>query len=180
MRLFRLAFVTLLVLANAARAQSIPRTSSEAEAEGTRFAHDAADTVKAGWAARPFRGTRERRCATPSTLDDSLARGALPLRSGEFLIRTSLNGPGGFRVNEGHKVLWLPLHPRTNGPAPLSIRAVRLGQSSDSLRLTIAGLAHSRTEVGYPSTVSFPSAGEWLVVTTAGTDWGCFLLSVAS
>ena len=30
-----------------------------------------------------------------------------------------------------------------------------------------------------PSTVFFPSAGQWLVVATAKDDWGCFVLDVA-
>jgi hypothetical protein len=180
MRLSGLALVALLAVASAARAQTIPRTLSEAEAEGAQFARDAAGAAQAGWAARPFRGTRERRCAGPSTADDSLQRGSLPLRSGDLLIRAWFAVPLGFRVNERHKILWLPLHARTNDPTPLLIRAVRLGHPSDSLRLTVAKLARSRTEFGYPSTVSFPSLGEWLVVATAGADWGCFLFTVAS
>jgi hypothetical protein len=35
------------------------------------------------------------------------------------------------------------------------------------------------TEVGYPSDFHFRSAGKWLMVATSGSDWGCFLLTIA-
>jgi hypothetical protein len=31
---------------------------------------------------------------------------------------------------------------------------------------------------GYPSLVSFPKAGQWLVIATAGDDWGCLVVDV--
>ena len=180
MRISRLALMILVAVAGAARAQGIPRTAREAEAEGALFAREAADAAQAGWAARPARGTRERRCVPPRTPGDSVPVGSL--RSGEFAIRAWFTVPQGFRVDYPHKILWLPLHPRTNGDAPLLIRAARLGQPADSIRLTVAGLTHSATgsEYGYLSTVSFPALGEWLVVATAGADWGCFLFTIAS
>ena len=175
MRLFRLLFVTLLPLASTVGAQAIPQNSFAAEAEGALFARDSG-VAPARWVAHPSRGTAERRCTAPSTGSDSAPVGAL--RSGEFSVRTRYTVSNGFHVNERNKALWLPLHPRTTPATPLLIRAVRLGHTADSLRQTVARLAHSPTELGYPSSVSFPSPGEWLVVATAGADWGCFVFTV--
>jgi hypothetical protein len=121
-------------------------------------------------------GTSMRRCVTPPP-DDSLVGGAL--RSGDIVVRTRFTGPWGFKSGHGQKVLWLPLHTASTSEYPLLIRAARLGNPSDSLRKTITWVAHSHGTYGYPSSVEFPAAGEWIVVTTAGSDWGCFLISVA-
>jgi hypothetical protein len=63
------------------------------------------------------------------------------------------------------------------------IRAARIGNPADSVRFRIEGLAYSPGPFGrlygYPSSVSFPSAGQWVIVATAGNDWGCFVLDVA-
>jgi len=61
--------------------------------------------------------------------------------------------------------------------------AARIGSPADSVRFRVEGLAYSPGAsgrlYGYPSEVSFPSAGQWVIVATAGNDWGCFVLDVA-
>ena len=172
----RLIPLGLTLLAGTVDAQAIPQTSAAAEAEGSLFARDSGGVALARWVARPSRGTVQRRCTAPSAGSDSAPTGAL--RSGEFAVRTWLTVHDGFHVNEKNKALWLPLHPRTTSPTPLLVRAVRVGHAADSLRQTVGGLANSRTEFGYPSTLSFPVPGQWLVVATAGADWGCFVFTV--
>jgi hypothetical protein len=172
----RLIPLTLPFLAGAVGAQAIPQTAAAAEAEGALFARDSGHAAVAPWVARPSRGTGARRCTPPSMGSDSAPTGAL--RSGEFAVRTRFTVHNGFRANEKTKALWLPLHPRTTNPTPLLIRAVRVGHISDTLRQAVSGLARSRAEFGYPSTLSFPVPGEWLVVATAGADWGCFVFAV--
>lgn len=124
--------------------------------------------------------------------DDSLPGGSL--RSGDIIIRSTFTGRWGLHAGQGHKILWMPLH----GPAdtttlvsfaewrkkaldhaPLDIRAVRLGYPSDTFRLNRPRLAGSARQFGFPSVVTFPTAGQWLVIATTDSDWGCFLLNVA-
>jgi hypothetical protein len=172
MRQLRLAVA--LVIASTARvisAQNIPATIPQAEAEGAGFVHD--DSLSARqtyFAESPFGGTSERRCVSDSLPD-------LSLRSGDFIVRGRVFLPG-----VKHKVLWIPLHGSPLSKPPLVIRAARIESPADSVRLRVEGLARGGSYAaplyGYPSEVLFPIAGRWLVVATAGGDWGCFVLDV--
>ena len=67
--------------------------------------------------------------------------------------------------------------------ATLLLRATRIGQPAESIRTRIpaAGLPGAPSSAaGFPSGVSFPEAGEWVVVATTGSDWGCFLFRISS
>ena len=185
--------VAIAMLAtHVSRAQSIPLTVAGAQAEGAAFPRATPPTVVQSLFARPVGGTSERTCS-PSQPDDSIA--ASSLRSGEIIIRSRLAGRWGPHAGQGHKILWMPLH----GPAdtstrisfaewrkkaiehaPLLIRAVRVGNPADSLRQTLPGLTGGPRQFGFPSELTFPTAGQWLVIATTGEDWGCFLLAVAS
>jgi hypothetical protein len=182
MPLTRVLVPTLLILlARLGYAQAAPTTIAEAEAEGARFAHGAPPaTVPAAFGRRPFGGAVERRCVAAPVSDDSLPSGSL--RSGDIIVRTRF-GERGLRAGRGGKALWIPLHGGPNVTSPLLLRAVQLGGPASALRQTVEGLARSgvrgRAEFGYPSAIRFPSAGRWLVVATAGDDWGCFVLDVA-
>jgi hypothetical protein len=92
----------------------------------------------------------------------------------------------GHALGRDRKLMWEPLHNPYVYPARggLLVRGVRLGNPSDTLRLTVAraafpGVKRKYTDAGYPSAVRFRSAGQWLMVATSGSDWGCFLLIVA-
>jgi hypothetical protein len=104
------------------------------------------------------------------------------LRSGEFIIRSGILTPVTQRPPFGYKILWVPLHSPFEFRSTLLIRAARLASPSDSLRQTVADAAYQpgapRRESGFPSLVDFPRGGRWLVVATAGPDWGCFVLGV--
>jgi hypothetical protein len=182
------AIVTLAV--QGSRAQSIPLTIARAEAEGAAFPQAVPPTVLQSLFGGPFGGTSARTC-TASQPDDSIPGGSL--RSGDIIIRSRLTGRWGPHAGRGHKILWLPLH----GPAdttrmsfaewrkkaidhaPLLIRAVRVGYPADSLRQIIAGLTGGPRQFGFPSEITFPTAGQWLVIASTDEDWGCFLLGVA-
>jgi hypothetical protein len=170
------------------RAQNIPATVREAEAQGADFAHDAPQVVQQPYFSDfPFGGTAERRCVAAAgyvAYTSSMPNGSL--RSGDFIVRGEFSKAswGGFQAVKEHKVLWLPLHGSSLHKAPLVVRAARIGNAADSVRLRIQGLTHgtsgeSEPLYGYPSEVSFPSAGQWVIVATAGNDWGCFVLDVA-
>lgn len=94
-----------------------------------------------------------------------------------------LDGPWDVKAKRNFKILWVPLHNPSDYHDTLLIRALRLDDSADSLRQQIHASGYSpgnKQESGFPSLVSFPSAGEWLVIATAGPDWSCFLLTVSS
>lgn len=170
----------LLTVATVGAAQNVPATLAAAEVEGGNFPHGAWPAAVSSLFAQPFSGSAERKCVTPPSTDDSVRNGSL--RSGEFIVRSRLVGPSGLRENRGHKILWMPLHNPIEYPDTLLIRAARVGHPTDSFRKVVSHAAYSpgsKTNSGFPSDVRFPTAGKWLVVATAGNDWGCFLLTVA-
>ena len=188
--MFAASVAVAALAAHPCRAQSIPLTVVAAEAEGAAFPHAAHPDVLQPLFAGAFGGASERRCI-PSPPDDSIPGGSL--RSGDIIVRSRLSGRWGPHARRGHKILWMPLH----GPAdtstrvsfaewrmkaaehpPLRIRAVRVGHPADSLRQTVSRLTGGPRQFGFPSEVTFPTAGQWLVVASSGDDWGCFLLDV--
>jgi hypothetical protein len=170
------------------RAQNIPATVREAEAQGADFAHDAPQVVQQPYFSDfPFGGTAERRCVAAAgyvAYTSSMPNGSL--RSGDFIVRGEFSKAswGGFQAVKGYKVLWVPLHGSALRKPPLVVRAARVGNPADSVSFRVEGLAHGGADrppplYGYPSEVSLPSAGQWVIVATAGNDWGCFVLDVA-
>jgi hypothetical protein len=177
--------VLISSLAHIGAAQRIPTSVPAAEAEGAAYPRSAVPHTVARDFRSPISGTSDRRCVVPPP--DSLLGDTL--RSGEFIVRGGIGrstGPMGYSLSRARKLLWEPLHnpyvyPTRKG---LLVRAVRVGHPSDTLRLAVAhaaypGIKMKYTEAGYPSGFNFPSAGEWLMVATSGTDWGCFLLTIA-
>ena len=167
-------------------AQNIPATVREAEAQGADFAHDAPQVVQQTYFSDfPFGGTADRRCVVAAAYDAYTSAPNGSLRSGDLIVRGGfLNASwGGFQAGKGYKVVWLPLHGSPSKKPPLVVRAARIGSPADSVRFRIDGLAKGTGPTvplyGYPSEVSFPSAGQWVIVATAGNDWGCFVLDVA-
>jgi hypothetical protein len=178
-RILSAVAVLLFLAARAVTAQSaISTTAAQAEAEAAAYPHSGIASAPQSFFSRPFAGTSDRRCVAADEADDLKASGSL--RSGEVIVRGHWMDPAGLRAGEEHKFLWLPLHGSGEMRAPLVIRAHHLGEPADSVRLMVARIAHGGGYVyGYPSLVSFPSSGRWLVVATAGEDWGCFVLDVA-
>jgi hypothetical protein len=177
MRLTMCAIATL-VLAQSVIAQSIPTSVKAADVEGASRPHAKAPSYTPSVFTEEFSGTTERKCARAP-------RGAAggSLRSGEMIIRSYWSGPGAPKGNRDTKILWRPLHNPFGYPDTLVIRAVRLNDPADSLRLSVPHWAYSpgsKRESGFPSLVRFPTAGDWLMVGTAGPDWGCFVLTVAA
>lgn len=76
------------------------------------------------------------------------------------------------------KLWWIPLH---SSPMPgLTVRAILLDDPAVRQVVTPPRDLFASTAVGlfYPSTVELPAPGRWLLVATAGPDWGCFLLTL--
>jgi hypothetical protein len=171
----------LLFTAPAGHAQQIPTTVADAEAEGSGFPHSPVPAVlPAAYHAQSFGGSTERRCVQP------VHNAVWPpsLRSGEMILRGYQGLQAGTR---GNKMLWMPLHDPGKRSISLLIRGVRVGHPSDTLRQVISARRVARQvdqhdSFGIPTTVRFPTAGQWLVVADDGDDghdWGCFVLNVA-
>ena len=168
-------------------AQNIPATIREAEAQGADFAHDAPQVARQPYFSDfPFGGSAERRCVVAAAYNSYTSAPNGSLRSGDFIVRGGLLDAswGGFHAVKEYKVIWVPLHGSALRTPPLVIRAARVGNPADSVRFRVEGLTHSGADrppplYGYRSDVSFPSAGQWVIVATAGNDWGCFVLDVA-
>lgn len=181
MRHALIAFAVPLVYgASIANAQGVPVTLAQANAEASQFPRAGSASVGQPYFAKPSAGTSDRRCVASRSEPDPHATGSL--RSGEMIVRGGWNDPT-LPAGKEHNFLWLPLHGSELQGTPLVLRADRVGAPGDSLRLTVPRPAYtpapvSRRTYGYPSLVDFPTPGQWIVLATAGDDWGCFVLDV--
>jgi len=114
------------------------------------------------------------------------------VRSGDFVIGGQLgaNQIGVKQLNlmarRLAKIWWAPLH-ESRDMSPLRIRAINLTNQRDTLTMTAASGykssgghdASAKGEYFFPSGVTFPSSGRWLVIGTSDANWGCFILNVA-
>lgn len=181
------AALALVMQGSVAAAQmGIPRSVAAAEAEGAVFPRGGTPAHVSPEFARPLSGTAERRCVAPTTAELGDPSSDLPLRSGEFLVRGGWAGEhGGLMATRPNKFSWLSLHNPLDSPNALLIRAARAGHPDDEVIREAtaywgypgAGREH---EGAFMSGITFPKAGTWLVIVTAGNDWGCFLFRVAS
>jgi hypothetical protein len=175
-------FTTLVFgVAGASVARRIPATIAAAEAEGAKYPRGPTPKTVLWAFDRPFGGTSERKCVTVAP-DVSSAPGG-SLRSGDFIMRSGLLSSVWPHATGEYKVLWLPLHTPPDIRATLLLRAARVGQPADSIRIELpaAGTPGApRSVAGFPSLVSFPKAGQWIVIATAGDDWACFLFKISS
>ena len=178
---FASAVLLALIVPQVSRAQQIPMTVAQAEAEGAAFPHDPAPVVLPA-AYNAFSGSAARRCVSSDDASSATTwEESSSLRSGEMILR------GHYQTSDkrGNKMLWMPLHDPGRQPVTLSIRGVRLGNPADTLRQTVELMRGPARQIGnpnsfgFPSIVVFPAAGRWLVVANDDHDWGCFLLDVA-
>ena len=177
---FSILAIAVIALSQQVSAQSIPLSVAAAEAEGAAYPHGSAAVYTPTAFTSAFTGSTERRCTVqPSSAEANSGS----VRSGEIIARTRLTGPWGLKANRGHKILWIPLHNPFEFRDTLLIRAVGIDSPADSFRISIPDWAYSpgmKQESGFPSEVRFPTPGNWLVVATAGSDWGCFVWPVAA
>jgi len=190
---FLLAIVALAVRRTDLSGQSPPipngrteaRIIAAAEAEGAAFPRHADSQTTANL----------RRCIVGYDLG--------PAHSGEFSIGGNL---GGVRddpdpeelikqrestaMHAGHagKVWWGPDHSSRDMP-PLVVRGRNLANVRDTVRYTRAKAAwrvqpganpvhENAREYFFPSGITIPTPGRWLLVATSGDNWGCFILTV--
>jgi hypothetical protein len=173
----------------------VRETVADAEAEGATFPHGS--TRERGptvWGGR----TPARRTCTlgPTTVlmskpsEDRLDDLAIDsqrrweIRSGDFIIGGQIGGDRPPRVGWQSKIWWAPYHNPEEYKTKLVVRGARLGVRGDTIRYEQAIAATPRggakTDSFFPSGLAIPRAGRWLLIATAGDDWGCFILSTGA
>lgn len=149
---------------------SVPRSVADAERDASHYLRISPDNPRRDWDSSAH-GTTERVCVDGDST--SIAQ------SGDFIV-----GPFG-RYNDnwrnGYGLLtWQPAAvPRTEAPT-LTVRAERLdardgGRVFEGFRLTHSRIGPTQF---YVTGVHLPTTGRWLLVATAGPNWGCFLFTV--
>jgi hypothetical protein len=156
-----------------ARNSSEAKMIAAAEAEGARF-QQVAPTH--GMVAAP------RRCVVAYEMG--------PVSSGEFTIGGKLGGSVAMRAGAQGKVWWSPLHNSADMP-PLVVRGRSLTTPTDTMRFTtdriawpvVPGalqLAQPKRKYFFPSGITIPRPGGWLLIATSGANWGCFIVTTVS
>ncbi len=154
-------------------ADSVAQSIAEAEERGSR--HPPAVTNNAGRYHTAYTGSHERRCVDTE-------RGAM--RSGDFVAGPFDLYNGVWRQGYG-KLWWHPNEMPPEAPV-LVVQAIRLDEPADGLVFEAKQVAGQSgpTESGatgtrfYPTGIRLPTVGRWMLVATAGNNWGCFILTV--
>jgi hypothetical protein len=137
-------------------ADSVPRSIAEAESPGAHTAH-----------------TAERKCFA--------ATGYNPARSGDISARGFDIYNDLWTIGYG-KIAWeTPNATPGAAPAPLmTVRATRLDPPGATRVFDVHAVEQSTAgnTLFYPSGIHLPTSGTWMLVATAGPNWGCFLHTV--
>jgi hypothetical protein len=158
---------------------TVPHSIASASAEAAR--HPQAPPPRAiGLAFQDAPGTGARSCVDVERQRPASAQDGV--RSGEFLAGPFVIYADMWRQNpeNASKLWWVPLH---TGTMPgLTVRAVLLDDPTVQRVFTAAIVGHNDRgrEAFYPSGVVLPSAGRWMLVATAGPDWGCFIVTLTA
>lgn len=142
-----------------------PRTVAEAEAEGA--AYPRATPASASLPARTCTIVRPDQIVFPTTHGDPAAYN---LRSGDFE-----SGSISFGWGDNYEQAKMPLVPRHLDVvgAGLWLRVIRLDQPGEGPTFALGSLNAGRF---FPSWPRFPTPGKWMLLVTAGANWGCFVL----
>ena len=182
----RLSTLTLLLSAVVAPlcAQGLPMhwTMIGAETEARSYPRaDPPANLSAGFD-KKYAGTAERKCVE-STVTDASPEAAV--RAGDFVIggqvSSSVSGKLFPSAGRGNKIWWAPLHNPFDHHSTLLVRASKLGVPGDTLRFEsneyayVMGGTHS--DSFFPTLFRVPTPGRWMLVATAGNDWGCLIVT---
>jgi hypothetical protein len=152
---------------------SLAQSIAEAEERGSR--HPPAVTNNAGKGDVEFPGSRERRCVNTD---------ADAMRSGDFVAGPFDWYNGAWRQGYG-KIWWHPDEMPSERPV-LIVQAARLDEPAESrvYEATFVSWPSGPNESEatsikfYPTGIRLPTVGRWMMVVTAGNNWGCFVLTV--
>lgn len=156
-------------------ADSVPLTVVAAELQGAQHPRPLPSDVAQSHPEGSLQPTGIRKCVQVA---------ANSATSGEFVA-------GGFasyaqRWRAGAAKLWwapasVPQGAAVGTAFPLQVVAVRLGRDARAYIFRLEHLAATipRRGLFYPSGITLGSAGTWMLVVTAGGNWGCFLYHLA-
>jgi hypothetical protein len=170
----------------------IRTTVADAEAEGAKFPRGPRSEHPPAAFALTQPGTTERKCTNgpPTPTEFGIAATPTAIRSGDFIIGGLIGGGQAANVGLQSKIWWAPYHNPHDYGTTLLVRAARLGASSDTFRyvqpdhawpasggwLRPPPKSDAEKDSFFPSGIRFPQGGRWLLIATAGDDWGCFIL----
>jgi hypothetical protein len=95
------------------------------------------------------------------------------LVSGDFFAASISFGWG--QTYEQAKMPLTPRHPDAIGNG-LKMQVVRIDQSGEVRQLHVPDLVGGGGSKFFPTWPQFASPGRWMIVVTAGVNWGCFVL----
>jgi hypothetical protein len=160
----------------------VRETIADAEAEGATFPHGPPREHTSTIFARQSPGTVERKCVNGASTD--MPWQPMQIRSGDFVIGGQVGAGVPLNVGRQSKVWWVPYHDPFEFPSKLLVRGARLGAPGDTIRYEQPDYAWPspgvKTDSFFPSGITIPRAGRWLLIATAGDDWGCFILSTGA
>ena len=150
-----------------------PRTIADAEAEGAKYPRVEADTRTGSSApARTCMVIKPDQIVFPTSkagFDPSLLSGDFSAVSISF---------GWDKTYELAKVPFEVRHPELIG-AGLWLRLIRLDSPGDAPPLSLPGFNAFTMNSGhgfFATFPKFPTPGTWMMIATAGANWGCFVL----
>ena len=151
------------------------RLVAQAESEGSKHGRlDPPGTLAANFL-KEVAGTSDRKCVEGHEVG--------PVRSGEFVIGGQLGGRKGAVAGTPAKIWWAPLHSSAAMPT-LIVRMRNLAAPADTVAFASNRIGFVKSsesgeyEYFFPSVITFPRAGRWLLIAASGPDWGCFILGV--
>jgi hypothetical protein len=147
-----------------------PHTMADAEAEGAAYPR-VPSTLLTDRAPRSCTVVAPTHIVLPTTSGDPHE---FRLASGDFVSGSISFGWGD--NYEQAKMPLTPLHPDVIG-AGLWIRVIRLDQPGPDSTLALDKLTGGRGNPSFfPAWPKFPTPGRWMLLATAGANWGCFVL----
>jgi hypothetical protein len=143
-----------------------PRTVAEAEAEGASYPRPRSTAATA----RTCTTIRPEQIVFPSPTPTGDPK-SHNLSSGDFFA-----GSISFGWGDNYEQAKMPLEPRRPDlvGTGLWLRVIRLDQPGEGPTFEL-----DRLNGGYPffpSWPRFPTPGKWMLIATAGVNWGCFVL----
>ena len=153
-------------------APSLPSVAA-AEAEAASYPQAPPPRVTTFNLRHDFPGSAERTCVEVG--EDAADQG---IRSGEFVAGNlgSFTKHWGTAAETG-KVWWKPLHTLDISESGLTVRATLLDDPAITRVYHNDGIGYGSGRF-YPSLISLPRHGRWMLVATSGPDWGCFIVTL--